>query len=409
MHDEGSRIRQTQCLLSDALGHRVQLDNQEGIVSRPGEYGHLLYGPYEPLPSGRYQVEFQIGLDEIPPGRLGDFICATLDVAANTGATILAQRQIRRAELSSHMNSITISFSLSAPRALEYRVLTNGQAGIVVGASPTITRLADEPPKAAPRGSLERAWDNEREFLDGYLRNVSGVIHIGANTGQERRLYQIIGLDVLWVEAMEDVYETLLDNIAPFPRQRAVRALLTDTEGEAYSFNVSNIGGASSSILPFQDHAVIAPYIEYVDKREILSTTFRRLVESEQIDLNDYQALTLDIEGSELLALRGAGDLLEKFEYIKCEVSDFPSRTGAPTSADLDEYLGQFGFEQLARRAFAYGPDGNGTYWDIIWKKQYPDKPLYYPGVSLPIITNDPSPWDHRLNELLLNLPPWWT
>jgi len=35
---------------------------------------------------------------------------------------------------------------------------------------------------------------------DGFLQKVSGVVHIGANTGQERELYKKYGLRVIWVE-----------------------------------------------------------------------------------------------------------------------------------------------------------------------------------------------------------------
>jgi hypothetical protein len=33
-----------------------------------------------------------------------------------------------------------------------------------------------------------------------FLRDVTGVIHVGANTGQERFLYRLFGLNVIWIE-----------------------------------------------------------------------------------------------------------------------------------------------------------------------------------------------------------------
>ena len=389
------RIR---CLVSEVLGRRDVNGDRSVIVSGPDDFGHLTYGPYELREPGHYRVEFQVALRDVPPGRVGDFICGVADVVANSGRSILAQRQFRLAELDHEFRTIALEFTLAEPRNVEYRVLANAQAALAVDADVILTPLAAKKRDRVANGSAEREWENESEFLDGYLRNVTGLIHIGANTGQERRLYQTVGLDVLWIEAMEDVYQILVDNIARYPRQRALRALLTDEEGKPYEFNVANNDG-SSSILPLQDHAVIFPHLQYVGVTTIVSTTFAKLITEQTIDLSDYQALTLDIEGAEPLALRGAGELLSKFRYIKCEVSDFPSRTDAPTSADLDAILRPFGFEQLARRAFAYGPDRNGTYWDIVWKKRVHGEPLHRPGVSLPFIANDKSGWDWKMAE----------
>ena len=33
-----------------------------------------------------------------------------------------------------------------------------------------------------------------------YLRKVDGIVHVGANVGQDRDLYASYGLDVLWIE-----------------------------------------------------------------------------------------------------------------------------------------------------------------------------------------------------------------
>ena len=35
---------------------------------------------------------------------------------------------------------------------------------------------------------------------DAYLKRVTGVIHVGANAGQERELYASFHLDVVWIE-----------------------------------------------------------------------------------------------------------------------------------------------------------------------------------------------------------------
>jgi len=38
-----------------------------------------------------------------------------------------------------------------------------------------------------------------------FLRNAKGVIHIGANDGEEKELYATYNLDVIWIEPIFDV------------------------------------------------------------------------------------------------------------------------------------------------------------------------------------------------------------
>ena len=391
-----------QCRMSDHIGRQVRSGSDSRIITDAGELGHLTFGPYEERPAGKYKVAFELDLIDYPTGRLGDFICATLDVVAGNGSIVLARRQVRKAELEARPGAFVLEFDLATARKLEYRVATTGQAKISTSAVVEVSHApVPSPSYAARRSQNERTWDNEAGYLDGYLRNMTGLIHIGANVGQERLLYEILGLDVLWVEAMSDIYETLLDNIAPYRRQKAICALLADKAGQVFDFNVSSHGAGSSSILDFAQHAEIMPDIQYVERRKIVSTTFATMLAEHQIDLSMYQGLSLDVEGSEYIVLNSMRDFLANFDYIKCEVSDFPSRVGSPTSSDLDDLLGPYGFRQLVKRAFGYGVDGNGTYWDIVWKKAKPGEALFRPNVSLPFIANDESAWEHRMAERL--------
>lgn len=379
-----------ECLSSH---HRLEHEGRPCIQAGHTETGHVLYGPYETIQPGRYQVEFLIGLGEIPPGRTGDFVCAVLDVAATEGRFGLMTRQVRVSELSERLTPIVVEFWLQEPRILEYRVKNTGQAGLVVAVSPKVTRLGDDPWPVHPRSSQEASWDNEAEFLDGYLRNVSGVLHVGANHGQERLFYQVMGLNVAWVEPIEEVYQDLVDNISGMKRQRAFKALLTDAEGQSVVFNIANNGGASSSILEFDKHAELFPDILYSERRVLTSTTLDGFMARNSLSTSDYQALTLDVEGAELMVLKGGQKALRDFHYVKCEVCDFQSRRGNPTSADLDAFLRPLGFEQLIRRAVGHGPGGNGTFWDIVWKRKGTGL-LHRPGVSLPMIANEANDWE---------------
>lgn len=98
---------------------------------------------------------------------------------------------------------------------------------------------------------------------DYYLELCSGVIHVGASAGQERDLYARHQLKVAWIEPVPEQFEKLRQNIRSLPDQRAINALIADTDGKPYTFRVSNNDGLSSSILELHGHKDIWPDVHY--------------------------------------------------------------------------------------------------------------------------------------------------
>src|SRR5215472_3010858 len=127
-----------------------------------------------------------------------------------------------------------------------------------------------------------------------FLRHVRGVIHVGANAGQEGELYQSFGLHVIWIEPIPDVFETLKRHISVFPKQAAFRYLVTDEDDIECSLHVANNGGASSSLLDFCEHSQMWPDVKYTHTITIKSTTLVSLLAREHIDIRKFDALVLD-------------------------------------------------------------------------------------------------------------------
>ena len=95
------------------------------------------------------------------------------------------------------------------------------------------------------------------------FRKLKGVIHVGANTGQETKFYAKYNLPVVWIEPIPNVYEKLLINISEYSNQIALNCLVTDIDGGLYPFHIANNNGASSSILEFNLHGDIWPEVEF--------------------------------------------------------------------------------------------------------------------------------------------------
>lgn len=201
---------------------------------------------------------------------------------------------------------------------------------------------------------------------DLFLRGVTGLIHVGANIGQERDKYAEHGLRVLWVEPVPEVFRALTANLVAYPNQIACQYLVTDQDEEEYAFNVANNNGESSSILDIKHHRDIWPEIDYERKIILRSVTLPTLIRRESIDLAAYQALVLDTQGAELLVLRGAAEILGNFRYVKLEVADFESYEGCCQLHEVDRFLALHGFRQRSRHKFAQRAAG-GSYYDVIY------------------------------------------
>jgi FkbM family methyltransferase len=194
-------------------------------------------------------------------------------------------------------------------------------------------------------------------------------MHIGANDGQECTVYAEFDLRVAWVEPIPDVFERLCENLKPFPKQRAYRYLLAAEDGREYTFHITNNAGASSSILPLAKHREMWPDIAYTGEIQMPGTTFGTFVEKERLRLADYQALVLDTQGSELMILKGAADLLAHFRFIKVEVADFESYIGCCQLAEMAEFMRDHGFRERERKRFRF-LRGVGSYYDVTYEKR---------------------------------------
>ena len=201
------------------------------------------------------------------------------------------------------------------------------------------------------------------------LKKVSGVIHVGANTGQEIKLYAKYRLAVVWIEPIPDVFRILQSNLTGIPGQIAIEGLVTDLDNVEYHFHLANNNGASSSILELNLHQDIWPDVKFEETISLHSKTLPALLALNHIDPSVYNLLAIDTQGSELLVLKGALPILHNFTYIKTEVPDFEAYKGCCQLKDLQSFLGSYGYSEISRHQFASHP-GGGSYYDIIYKKK---------------------------------------
>lgn len=184
-----------------------------------------------------------------------------------------------------------------------------------------------------------------------------GVIHIGAHLGEEALSYYQAGVkNVLWIEANKNLMAGLFDSTKKFNsvglEQEYYNLCLSDVSDEIVSFNIAN-NGQSSSILEFGKHAELYPHIKYTNKIEMKTTRFDEFAKNKKIELALYDFVNLDIQGAELKALKGFGDIFSTHPHIRAiytEINTDEIYKDCAKVENIDEYLQQFGFQRVATR-----------------------------------------------------------
>jgi FkbM family methyltransferase len=197
-----------------------------------------------------------------------------------------------------------------------------------------------------------------KDVITKYALNLKGVIHLGASYGQERDIYNELGLQVLWVEAIPEVFEQLKKNIEPYPNQKAMYACIGSMDGEEKIFHVSNNEGQSSSYLPLGTHKIAHPEVHYTRSFVINAIRVDTLVSALNLDINEEWLLMADLQGAEMEALISCGVLLKKFGAIYLEVNKQQLYEGCALKCDIEDFL--FGYGYIHVEEFMYEQWGWG-------------------------------------------------
>lgn len=190
---------------------------------------------------------------------------------------------------------------------------------------------------------------NQREFFNtNMVRNLiagsKGVLHVGAHTGQEAEEYFKLGMNVVWIEADPLSYQRLKQNIAKYPAQSAIHALVASVQGETVEFYISSNDGLSSSLFRVGPES---GFPQLSMNKQIPMTTSRldNLISCEEA--KNLTHWVLDVQGAELLVLEGAGTLIDHCFSIQVEVSTREVYLGGATYSEIKCFLTKKGFTPL--------------------------------------------------------------
>jgi len=177
-----------------------------------------------------------------------------------------------------------------------------------------------------------------------------GILHVGANRGQEAEEYHRAGVkNVVWVEALQHVYGDLVSNVSKYGHT-CINACVSDIEGRKVVFHESNNESQSSSYLELGTHKTAHPEVRFLKDHEMTTTTIEELYKNHS--LSGLDMLVMDIQGAEMDALKGAVSRLPEFKIVYLEVNTQHVYEGCALLPEIDKFLRGHGFEKREERIF---------------------------------------------------------
>jgi hypothetical protein len=183
--------------------------------------------------------------------------------------------------------------------------------------------------------------------------DIKGVFHVGAHDCEELLFYNSFGVkneDIVWIDAVESkVTDATNRGIV-----NVYNALITDKDDEDIYFNISN-NIQSSSILEFGTHSQEHPWIVYTDKVLKKSITVDTFFEKNDLDASEYNFWNFDIQGAELIALKGATKSLQYAKALYLEVNEKELYKNCALIDEIDEFLSKHNFQRVLTKFTQHG------------------------------------------------------
>ncbi|MEI9964192.1 MAG: FkbM family methyltransferase [Caulobacteraceae bacterium] len=196
--------------------------------------------------------------------------------------------------------------------------------------------------------------------VDEYASKVEGfsprvIVHVGASYLQEIDRYQrMIPCKIVWIEAvpklLADMERRVADCGDAAVEHVLIQALVTERDGDRVEFHHFSNKDASSSIFPATDRLRGRwPNVKETGDVSILtSSRLETVLQKAAIDPADVDVLLLDIQGAELIALKGAGAYLDQVTFVEVEMSLEEIYAGGVLYEDLNAWLEGRGFARVS-------------------------------------------------------------
>ena len=179
------------------------------------------------------------------------------------------------------------------------------------------------------------------QLIKKYNIQPKGVLHVGANNGFEAKTYYNNGVEqTIWIEPIKEVFEELWQNVQKYPNVIVLNELIDEEEKEV-DFHISDNNGESSSMFEFGEHKEMHSNVHFKETIKLKTKRLDTLLKS----TDGYEFINLDTQGAELSCLKSLGYLLNKINYVYCEVNKTEVYKGIPLFDELVQWLDEKGFD----------------------------------------------------------------
>ena len=188
---------------------------------------------------------------------------------------------------------------------------------------------------------------NLKNFLNEKNLKIKGVVHIGAHKGEELKVYRSLKIkNIILYEANDKLIKNL--RIKKFFYKFFYKTnieIINKAVSESLNCIDLNItsNSQSSSILDLKDHKKLYPQIKKIETKKVQSTTLNEDF-STQFNICHYNMLNMDIEGAELLVLKGSSSILPLLDLIYTEINFAEMYKDCAMADELDKFLSEYGF-----------------------------------------------------------------
>ena len=177
----------------------------------------------------------------------------------------------------------------------------------------------------------------------------TGIVHVGADVGQEVPQYFSYGFEkIILIEANPERYQILLSKFGDDPRIRIFNYAICDKRGTVdFHIHTSRSGSTEpASILPMKRFKEIVKTLHTAKTIQVPAITLDVLFEENHMSFGAYNFLNIDIQGAELLAFRGAKKLLSSVDVVVSEVNVVEMYEDGALEGDLVKFLDSQGFDK---------------------------------------------------------------
>ena len=183
---------------------------------------------------------------------------------------------------------------------------------------------------------------NFTNIYNKYSMNIKGIVHIGAHYGEEIQEYVNNGIQKITVfEPLSKNFDILSQRMQKVNADiQGYQVALGSEKGTATMYLSSN-QAQSSSILKPKQHLELHPDVFFEGTEDVEVSLL------DEYDIGDANFINIDVQGYELEVFKGSIETLKQIDYIYCEVNRDEVYEGAPMVEELDEFLGEYGFERV--------------------------------------------------------------